>query len=78
MLVPQNFKRVTTPHPNNTPSVTPTISKGDSVEHLRFGKGKVLQLDGVGGDAKAEIQFETQGVKKLILKFAKLKVLDSK
>ena len=77
VLVPQNFKRVTTPNSENTPSATPSISMGDIVEHLRFGKGKVLQLDGVGGDAKAEIQFETQGVKKLILKFAKLKVLDS-
>jgi DNA helicase-2/ATP-dependent DNA helicase PcrA len=45
------------------------------VEHTRFGKGEVLNVEGVGMDKKAAIKFENGGVKNLILKFAKLKIL---
>ncbi len=48
---------------------------GTIVEHMRFGKGKVLQLEGVGQDKKAEINFDNGGIKKLLLRFAKLKVI---
>ncbi|HET8753225.1 MAG TPA: 3'-5' exonuclease, partial [Salinimicrobium sp.] len=50
------------------------LNEGDRVEHLRFGKGKVLKIDGIGQDKKAEIDFENGGIKKLLLKFAKLKL----
>jgi len=45
------------------------------VSHARFGKGKVLKIEGVGQDKKAEIQFEVGGIKKLLLRFAKLDVI---
>jgi DNA helicase-2/ATP-dependent DNA helicase PcrA len=48
---------------------------GNIVEHTRFGKGKVLKIEGVGSDVKAEINFEHGGVKKLLLRFAKLDVI---
>lgn len=48
---------------------------GNIVEHMRFGKGEVLKIEGVGGDTKAEINFENGGVKKLLLRFAKLDIL---
>jgi DNA helicase-2/ATP-dependent DNA helicase PcrA len=48
---------------------------GNIVMHERFGKGEILALEGAGGDRKAEIKFEPGGVKKLLLRFAKLKVL---
>ncbi|MDT0642951.1 3'-5' exonuclease [Zunongwangia sp. F363] len=51
------------------------LSAGNEVEHMRFGKGKVLKIEGVGQDQKAEIDFENGGLKKLLLRFAKLKVL---
>ncbi|MGB3343803.1 MAG: UvrD-helicase domain-containing protein [Aequorivita sp.] len=47
---------------------------GTMVEHQRFGKGKILKIEGVGADTKAEIDFENGGLKKLLLRFAKLKV----
>lgn len=47
---------------------------GTTVEHQRFGKGKILKIEGVGADTKAEIEFENGGLKKLLLRFAKLKV----
>lgn len=51
------------------------LTVGNIVEHARFGKGEVLQLEGAGADTKAEINFEIGGVKKLLLRFAKLQVL---
>ncbi len=51
------------------------LTVGNIVEHARFGKGKVLQIEGVGADIKAEIQFQHGGTKKLLLRFAKLDVI---
>jgi DNA helicase II / ATP-dependent DNA helicase PcrA len=51
------------------------IIPGNIVMHERFGKGEVLQLEGVGADRKAEIRFEVGGIKKLLLRFAKLDVI---
>ena len=44
--------------------------------HERFGKGKVTNLEGAGADKKAEIIFEVGGMKKLLLRFAKLDILE--
>jgi DNA helicase-2/ATP-dependent DNA helicase PcrA len=51
------------------------LTVGNVVEHMRFGKGEVMKIEGVGTDTKAEINFEHGGVKKLLLRFAKLDVL---
>jgi DNA helicase-2/ATP-dependent DNA helicase PcrA len=53
------------------------ISEGSLVEHVRFGKGKVQKIEGKGADTKAEIEFEIGGLKKLLLRFAKLNILKS-
>ena len=46
------------------------------VEHQRFGTGKVLLVEGNGIDRKALIFFEGVGQKQLLLKFAKLKIMN--
>lgn len=51
------------------------IVVGNIVEHNRFGSGEVLSLEGNGPNKKAEIKFGTVGKKKLLLQFAKLKVI---
>ncbi|CAL67288.1 PcrA-like UvrD/Rep family ATP-dependent DNA helicase [Christiangramia forsetii KT0803] len=51
------------------------LAEGNEVEHMRFGRGTVMKLEGVGQDRKAEIEFDQGGIKKLLLRFAKLKVL---
>ncbi len=51
------------------------LAVGNIVMHERFGKGQVINLEGVGADKKAEIKFDVGGVKKLLLKFAKLEVI---
>ena len=58
-----------------TTTVNPNLIQGAQVNHTRFGKGKVLNIEGVGMDKKAEIQFDTGQVKKLLLRFAKLEVI---
>ena len=47
---------------------------GTQVEHQRFGIGVVKAVEGKGQDRKATIDFKGQGEKKLLLRFAKLKI----
>ncbi|MGQ1785403.1 ATP-dependent helicase [Saccharicrinis sp. GN24d3] len=51
------------------------LKPGVAVEHIRFGKGKIVSVDGQMPNAKATVDFENAGVKQLLLKFAKLKIL---
>lgn len=51
------------------------LQPGMTVEHDRFGKGKVLSIEGEGSNRKATIFFQQIGQKQLLLKFAKLKIL---
>ncbi|MDL5511913.1 3'-5' exonuclease [Arenibacter sp. M-2] len=61
----------------NTNAVDPNLSEGSLVNHTRFGRGKVLKIEGVGNDRKAEIKFDKGDIKKLLLRFAKLEVIGS-
>jgi DNA helicase-2/ATP-dependent DNA helicase PcrA len=51
------------------------LSEGMRVVHGRFGLGTVKALEGVGADAKAIINFDNAGEKRLLLKFAKVKAV---
>jgi len=51
------------------------LTVGNIVMHERFGKGEIVGLEGVGADKKAEIRFDVGGLKKLLLRFAKLNVI---
>ena len=51
------------------------LSVGVKVNHERFGSGVVQSIEGIGVNKKAEILFESGGVKKLLLKFAKLQII---
>ncbi len=53
-----------------------TIQMGMNVEHQRFGLGKVLLLEGNMPDIKATVFFHNAGKKHLLLKFAKLKIVN--
>ena len=46
------------------------LQQGDMVEHTAFGKGMVLSVRPMGGDALTEVAFDTVGKKKLMLKSA--------
>jgi len=57
-------------------SATPELAEGMTVAHERFGKGKVLKIEGKAPDIKATVFFPTTGQKQLLLRFAKLTVVD--
>ena len=46
---------------------------GDSVKHIKFGVGKVLEINEGGRDFEVTVDFEKAGVKKMFASFAKLK-----
>lgn len=52
------------------------LQPGMKVAHARFGQGTVVNLEGIGGEKKAEINFKVGGLKKLLLRFAKLEVVE--
>lgn len=55
--------------------VDANLNVGNIVMHERFGKGQIVNIEGVGADKKAEIRFDVGGLKKLLLRFAKLEVI---
>lgn len=61
---------------NFIPDDPQLIQKGQTVLHATFGKGMVQDVLGIFPDSVAQIQFTASGEKKLLLKFAKLKVVN--
>ena len=72
---PKNFKKVDASMASNANLFDDNIIVGTIVEHAKFGKGEVISLDGFGANQKAEIRFASDGVKKLLLQFAKLVII---
>jgi DNA helicase-2/ATP-dependent DNA helicase PcrA len=64
------------PSPGFKPSDTTNLQVGMQVEHERFGFGKVINLEGNKPDVKATIFFKEIGQKQLLLKFAKLSIIN--
>lgn len=74
----RNLKKLDTlPNPIGGTPVTDmnAFREGMEVFHDKFGRGKILSLEGKGDDTKAEVQFDGFGIKKLVLRFAKLKLM---
>jgi len=47
--------------------------EGDTVQHERFGNGVIVSIEGEAPNTTASVQFEKEGRKKLLLRFAKLR-----
>jgi len=56
-------------------SDTGGLQTGMKVEHPKFGKGKVMVVEGNGPNKKATVFFNGVGQKSLLLRFAKLKII---
>ena len=52
-----------------------TFKRGQIVEHSLFGKGKIIDVEGIGGESKISIVFHGNIKKKLIAKYANLKIV---
>ena len=61
--------------PNSEAEIN-AIQVGMQVEHAKFGKGKVLSVEGSGSNRKATIFFESAGQKTMMLVYAKLKIIE--
>ena len=53
------------------------IKIGQRVAHFKFGVGKILQLQLKESEKRARVIFETHGEKILLLRFARLKILNN-
>ncbi len=73
--VGKHLKPITATKTKNTNLFDNKLAVGNIVEHLRFGKGEVIKIEGTGPDTKAEIKFSNGGSKKLLLRFAKLNII---
>ncbi|MCR5445410.1 MAG: UvrD-helicase domain-containing protein [Bacteroidales bacterium] len=61
----------------NSPAAIGAIMPGMKVQHDKFGIGKVMGIEGSGDSRKATVFFEGVGQKQLMLKFAKLTIVES-
>ena len=57
-------------------SIYNELEVGVTVYHERFGKGIIKALEGVGNDKKAQVNFESGGLKNILLRFAKLTIIN--
>ena len=70
----KNFKKI-----NNLGKISDlsilnnSLKINQNVSHERFGVGVILSFEGKGKDKIASINFKGIGIKKLLLRFAKLK-----
>ena len=74
------FKPVSRAVSSSPVSSSPSASGGNlregmTIEHQRFGIGKVLKVEGTGENEKATIEFRNVGTKQLLLKFAKFTII---
>lgn len=73
-----NFKRVynaVAPRKMASEPSAGDLREGCTIEHQRFGVGRVLKIEGTGENTKATVEFRNAGTKQLLLKFAKFKVI---
>lgn len=73
-----NFKRVynaVAPRKIASEPSAGDLREGCTIEHQRFGVGRVLKIEGTGENTKATVEFRNAGTKQLLLKFAKFKVI---
>jgi len=80
LAIPRNLKKISQVTINAQqnafdPSDAEDIQSGMQVEHQKFGKGKVLNVEGKGPNKKVTVFFQTVGQKQLLLQFAKLKII---
>lgn len=65
------------PSPNFVPDSPEKLNMGMQVEHQRFGFGRIVGLEGNSPNRMATIDFAAVGPKKLLLKFAKLRISEA-
>ena len=57
-------------------SDTSNLQAGQKVEHQKFGFGEVLRMEGAAHNPIATVKFELNGEKKIMLNYAKLRIIE--
>jgi DNA helicase-2/ATP-dependent DNA helicase PcrA len=65
-----------TPSADFKASDTSGLSAGQRVEHQKFGFGKVVKMEGAAHNPVATIQFDLNGEKKIMLNYAKIRIVE--
>ena len=65
-----------TPSADFLPSDTSNLQEGQKVEHQKFGFGEVTKMEGAAHNPIATVNFELNGEKKIMLNYAKLRILE--
>jgi DNA helicase-2/ATP-dependent DNA helicase PcrA len=71
---PQNKEH--TPTADFVASDTSNLQPGQKVEHQKFGFGDVIKMEGAAHNPIATVKFEINGEKKIMLNYAKLRILE--
>ncbi|HEY6342113.1 MAG TPA: UvrD-helicase domain-containing protein [Bryobacteraceae bacterium] len=50
------------------------VGLGSTIDHPKFGRGTIMRLEGSGEDAKVTVSFPEHGLKKMVAKFAGIKI----
>lgn len=64
------------PSANFVPSNVEDLKAGQKIEHQRFGFGTIVKLEGANHNPIATIAFEQNGEKKIMLNYAKLRIVE--
>lgn len=64
------------PSPDFMPSDISALQEGNKVEHQKFGFGTVTRLEGSAHNPVATIKFEHNGEKKIMLNYARLRIIN--
>ena len=64
------------PSPDFKASDTSNLQVGQKVEHQKFGFGEVMKLEGASHNPIATVRFEHNGEKKIMLNYAKLRIVE--
>jgi ATP-dependent DNA helicase UvrD/PcrA len=65
-----------TPSADFVASDTTNLQAGQKVEHQKFGFGEVLKMEGAAHNPIATVKFDLNGEKKIMLNYAKLRILE--
>jgi DNA helicase-2/ATP-dependent DNA helicase PcrA len=63
------------PSPDFVASDTSNLQAGQKVEHQKFGFGEVMKMEGSAHNPVATVKFEHNGEKKIMLNYAKLRIV---
>jgi DNA helicase-2/ATP-dependent DNA helicase PcrA len=65
-----------TPSENFAASDTSNLQAGQKVEHQKFGFGEVMKMEGAAHNPIATVKFDLNGEKKIMLNYAKLRIVE--